>query len=50
MEAQESKPKLTVTICQEDIERWFAILEYLLIKGTFLALAAIGAYHLITRA
>jgi hypothetical protein len=38
-----------IVMSREDIERWFEILEYLLFKATFFTLAAIGAYHLITR-
>jgi hypothetical protein len=39
-----------IMISQEDIEKYFRILEYLLFKLTFFTLAAIGAYHLIVRA
>jgi hypothetical protein len=39
-----------IMISQEDIEKYFRILEYLLFKLTFFTLAAIGAYHLIVHA
>jgi hypothetical protein len=44
-----NNPQSGIVLSREDVERWFGILEYLLIKATFLALAAIGAYHLITQ-
>lgn len=39
-----------IMISQEDIEKYFRYLEYLLFKLTFFTLAAIGAYHLIVHA
>lgn len=41
--------KTALVLTQDDIEKWFGILEYLLFKITFFALAAIGAYHLVFR-
>ena len=39
-----------IMISQEDIEKYFRILEYLLFKLTVFTLAVIGAYHLIVHA
>jgi hypothetical protein len=50
MQVDEPNPKSRISISQEDIEKCFRILEYLLFKLTFFTLAAIGAYHLIVHA
>lgn len=50
MTPDDPKIGINIALSQENIEKYFKVLEYLLFKLTFFTLAAIGAYHLITRA
>jgi hypothetical protein len=50
MQVDELNARNKIAVSQEDIEKCFRILEYLLFKLTFFTLAAIGAYHLIVHA
>jgi len=50
MTPEDPKIAISIAISQENIEKYFRVLEYLLFKLTFFTLAAIGAYHLIKHA
>ena len=47
MNHQDENEKTGIVLCQQDIEKWFGVLEYLLLKTTLLILAIIGVYHLL---
>jgi hypothetical protein len=49
MTVHDPKTRISLAISEEDIEKCFRVLEYLLFKLTFFSLAAIGAYHLVVR-